>query len=197
MVVMAMQIFYQSVTQPGSTAGNLRIANNLGFAVVIVGLLLLILFIMHYYRMIGSRDSQGKKGKETWDPVSQYEFMSREDLKAMALKEKAEKEKKVDMSDLKDLSEAGTEPAPGDVVKVETGKDETAYQGPDAAFISAEAELLAKLLLPSDGEIEEARCEEKTEEYKKPKHKYSDLIERSILSTDLPEELEGKPGDEE
>jgi hypothetical protein len=191
MFAITVYTFIQSGLQPGTMAGNLSIANKLGLAVVLICFGLLILMFSHYYRMTGSRDKKGKKGKkgkEDYSPVAQYEYMSREDLKAMILKEKASGEKAED--EAKELNSSGAvssarEPVQGTLFDPPVVPP--ASPEPLTSETSADADLIAKLLLPPQVDIEKAK-EEEAIEPKPDGHKYADKVERSLLSNESPEE---------
>ena len=181
--------FIQSGLQPGTVTGNLSIANKLGLAVALICLGLLILMFSHYYRMAGSRDKQGKKGKENYNPVVQYEYMSREDLKAMILKEKASREKAADetgntvSNETKPVIQEAVQCRLFDLPEVPSERPAAATQ--DA---TADADLIAKLIMPAQVDIEKAK-EEETIKPKLEGHKYIDKVERSLLSNESPEEF--------
>jgi hypothetical protein len=151
---------------------------------------------MHYYRMIAERGKDGKKGKKGYDPMSQYEFMSREDLKAMILKEKTEREKAEKKPDETLSGDSYSDPGQ---VQNQVEKAPSESSGEQALTIpltgDKKADMLIKILLPTKEEIEKAKEEEETTQPKRPGHKYIDKVERSILSNELPEEFRKKSKD--
>jgi hypothetical protein len=191
MYAITVYTYIQSGLQPGTMAGNLSIANKLGLAVVLICIGLLVLMFSHYYRMAGSRDKQVKNGKENYNPVAQYEYMSREDLKAMILKEKASREKTADETGNTVFDE--TKPEVQEAVQGRLfDLPEVPSESPPAAMQETvtDADLIAKLILPSQVDIEKAKEEEEVVKTKKREgHKYIDKVERSLLSNESPEEF--------
>lgn len=191
----------QTPLRPGTPTGNLSILNSLGISVLVIGVLLIILFLMHYYRM---RDNMKKSGKELkgkaakWDPVSQYEYMSREDLKSMILKEKAEREKEEQDSEIESI-----EVTTRAIAEYEPDLDNTTLPeslGSPAESTSShrtkEADVLASLVIPEDDRAEKGpeKVQEESPEPPKvqkspepPAYKPGYKVERSSLSTELPE----------
>ena len=202
MTFLTLYTFIQTGLRPGTPAGDLSIINRLGFAIVLVFIGLLILMFSHYYRMIGSRDDDGgKKKRKGYDPVSQLEYMSREDLKAMILREKAEREKAeaeaVDaVSDVK--IPAVREKVEKDLlVDLVDESNESSDADPDRAEATSGHDLILKLILePEIGEEEskkdEAEMKQDEMETKKPvhkEHKHIDKVERSLLSNESLEDF--------
>jgi len=88
-------IVQADITATGRAKG-LETLNSLGFIVFIVGLLLIYLLVAHWYRMKAkvdkrqkSKERNVKPGREDGDMLTQLEFMSRDELKAMILSERA------------------------------------------------------------------------------------------------------------
>lgn len=187
----------QTPLRPGTPTGNLSILNELGISVVVIGALLIILMLMHYYRMQDNRKKSGRalKGKAAkWDPVSQYEFMCREDLKSMILKEKAEGEKAEQDNEIESMENSTQaieeyEPDLDNTTlleSLEAPADSTSSHGTN------EAEILASLVIPEDDKAEKVR--EETPEPPKvqkspepPAYKPGYKVERSALSNEFPE----------
>ncbi|MCX6646511.1 MAG: hypothetical protein NTY09_09160 [bacterium] len=190
MYAITVYTFIQSGLQPGTMAGDLSIANQIGLAVVLICIGLLVLMFSHYYRMAGSRDKQIKNGKENYNPVAQFEYMSREDLKAMILKEKASREKAEDetgntiSNDTKPEVQEAVQGRLFDLSEVPSESLPAATQE-----TSTDADLIAKLILPSQVDIEKAKEEEEAIKPKREGHKYIDKVERSLLSNESPEEF--------
>jgi len=83
------------VTAVGNAKG-LETLNSLGFAVFIIGLVLIYLLVAHWSRMKTnlekkhkSKERKVKPGQDDGDMLTQLEFMSREELKVMILSERA------------------------------------------------------------------------------------------------------------
>ncbi len=189
--------------RPGTPTGNLNILNNLGISVVVIGALLIILMLMHYYRMRDNRKKSGKvlKGKHSkWDPVSQYEFLSREELKTMILKEKAEREKEEQVKDMEPMGNSNQaiaeyEPDLDNTTLLESLESPADLTG---SHKTNEAELLATLVIPEDDKAEKdpEKVREEPPEVEKPfeppAYKPGYKVERSSLSTELPENFPRK-----
>lgn len=196
----------QTPLRPGTPTGNLSILNELGISVVVIGALLIILMLMHYYRMQDNRKKSGRalKGKAAkWDPVSQYEFMCREDLKSMILKEKAEGEKAEQDNEIESMENSTQaieeyEPDLDNTTFLESLESLESPADLTGSHSTNEAELLASLVISEDDKAEkdpEKVREEPPKAQKSPEppaYKPGYKVERSSLSTELPENFPRK-----
>jgi len=193
-------------TPPTDSANSyaLETLNQLGLAVFLVGIGLLILMSAHYYRMRESGKSAGsrRKKRDTNDPLTHLGHMSKEELRMLALKEKekadgaAESEGTSTDSSPHQLSLPGLQPSASTASGTEdqTGagaQNEGAADNEESErfSLSEQTELIARLLLPAeDSEAQETD----PIETKKPanvKNPYTDSVKRSPLSNELPDEF--------
>ena len=188
--------------------------STLGLAVFLIGIGLLLLLSIHYYRQRGIVEQKSKykrkhgRSASEFDPLYQLQFMSREELKEMVLRERAakqtaegkaaeqgaqaeEQEDEWGASSLVQLTQATANPveqAPSPPSSERSSvalPEEPAPAREPHSEQSAEAALLAQL----SAEAEEEQDEKPKEP---PKPKYHDLVERSALSNELPEEFRRK-----
>jgi len=216
-----MQITFQS------SATDLGILNTLGLAVFLVGLALILLMAAHWYRM---KDTVERKQKmhskygftDGKDDISQLQHMSREELKAMVIREKEKKEHE-DTEKSSENDAASPEPAPtatasSDSVVTEalkttaetvnydtpklpgfeepgTGESDNTPGPPKIPETLPKEALEAELLakiVMPDEKEEKDESIPVKKELTEPKNPYIDKVERSPLSNEIPEEFKKK-----
>jgi hypothetical protein len=206
-----MMLFNAIIQFPAETSTNpgaLGVLNTLGLAVFLVGIGLIILMVTHYYRMRGNlqrrEKDQPSRGSDRsgYDTVSQYKYMSREEIKEMVLKERAEQEQDSEKAEsiqkeaeapMASLSTHDSEALPSSDVatreEMKPGEETpTILDQEQPSYGNSEIELLAKLTMPSEDED----VEEENLSGKSPKQPPKDQVQRSILSNELPEEFRRK-----
>ncbi len=175
----------------GANPGDLGLLNTLGLAVFLVGIGLILLLVIHWYRM---KDALARKQKTRllksartgdFDPLGQLQYMSREELKAMILKER---EENAVLLNAAEKARQSVEPIGGVPVALDrgaSGPQPVPSKTPDQLRQMPDENLPAGLTSPP----EEQPAEQPKEP---PKHPYYDKIQRSILSSELPEEFRKK-----
>jgi len=182
--------------QPGASASSLGLLNTLGIAVFLMGIGLLLLLSTHYYRMRDAVEKRRKHGGRRYRfgdsaDILQLQYMSREELKEMILRERQERLKReAAMKAQRDydkdaLLQGVSEPESSDEPRptVESDGGTVPPKTP-----SPEAELLARMVIPAEKEPEE----EKVPKREPPKHPYHDKIQRSLSSHESLEEFRKK-----
>ena len=211
-------IFFILLKSPGmaSDPAALGTLNHLGIAFFLVSIGLLILLSAHYYRMKGGverkRKFKDKHSKIENDPVMQLQFMSREELKAMVMKERAKNPDGETGASALSAQRASTIKTFDDWIAIspENTKRETSSQQmlfpetglePDPVTESpfspkndaepakkvtppTDTEILANLVIPKDIDADEKKDPEKSP--------FGDKVTRSALSNELPEEFRRK-----
>lgn len=171
----------QAPARTGANPGDLGLLNTLGLAVFLVGIGLILLMVIHWYRMKETLARKQKtrllKSAKTgeFDPLAQLQHMSREELKALVLKER---EEKMALLNAEGSGRTGSPP-------VSTDRQASAPQTLERPGPIPREEPLAADLTNPPGEKPAAPKEP-------PKHPYYDKIQRSILSSELPEEFRKK-----
>jgi hypothetical protein len=154
-----------------SAPSGLATANILALAVLLVALGLGLLLAANYYRRKGNIDqlrARRKRNETSGEAslVSQYAYMSRDELKEMILKEKQ-----------------AVECAEGDAPKPEVKAPVPVQVKDETALIADLSLALAKESIEKEGK----ECKEEP-----PKKPLMEGVERSALSTELPEEFRKK-----
>ncbi len=212
--MLAIPVIHHCFVSGSSQGSALGVLNNLHLAVTLIFIGILLLLTAHWYIRRESalrRLKDKKKGRRFGrddDMVFQFEVMTREELKEMIHKERAakaeaakgQKEMKAGDTPAADLTPAAPSPVmPTDTEEPVSEADDAPGRLPDEASPadvperrpapprSRDAVLLAHLAM-EDGDDEKGSGGKK----ETPKSKYSDLVERSILSNELPEEFRNK-----
>jgi len=208
-------IFQTDPTTAGS-ASDLTKLNSYGFAFVIIGIMLMLLIVAHWYRMQAKIEKKKKAGERqanlgisAGDMTSQLEFMSRDELKEMVLRERADeaaRSAQKGTDDLQDVTAGETPPQ-----ATSTPQEPLLFGDDDIAVVNSETQIdgvtdlpglknedseissedLARLVTPDD--IESEIPPEKPAKPAGPvKNPYTDKVERAPLSSDLPDEFKNK-----
>ena len=178
----------------------LRILLDLFISVTLVGLLIMILMASNYYirksSIISRRGDKWNPRHRTRssDPAMQFEFMTREELKEMVLRERERKARTAESERISSESEqhekpahvetAGIEPQESEPRQVMAGAPETDAKAP----VSEETVLMANLLMEDD----ESEKEPLPPRKRPPKGHKPESVIRGALSNELPEEFRGK-----
>lgn len=192
---------FRDSTPLASQPSALGTLNTLGLAVFLIGVGLMLLISAHYYRQRGMIDRKHKykrrygSSSAEYDPVYQLQFMSRDELREMVLKEREGKEAATGKSEEPEappLIELGTaeggtaeEPAAEQPDKRVDESEEVRPEEAPAPRESSEAAVLAQLGMAG-------ATEDGTEPEEQPKPKHHDQVQRSALSNELPEEFRRK-----
>ncbi len=196
--MLAVFAIIQAEPNGGSSASALGILNTLGIAVFLIGVGLLLLLSAHYYKM---RDTIERKkkfskrgfwGHESGD-LMQLQYMTRAELREMVLKERAQqKGGKSEIERKKDWQFGLTDVSRRD--EVEASQEPVKRPEPPMVRESTHADVLAKVLLTKEepGEPEETPGKLSARKKESSQNPYSDQVQRSLLSNELPEEFRKK-----
>ncbi len=202
-------IFMQTVAREAGQPYALKNLNSLGFAFFFVGIMLIILLVMHWNRMkarIERKNPGGMSKKKKYDEngISQLQFMTKEELKTMILKDREGPQESdassdpesgaAEAADLESMDDPFVDPdvvgdmevagdpresqptdVPGQVFMFDTPSDN---EQPGSTF-NPEAELIARLIMPDDIEKSEDTDIKPVPEIKNP---YVDNVDRSPRS---------------
>jgi hypothetical protein len=192
--MVALLLTIQAQSESGASASDLSFLNTLGIGVFLIGVVLLLLFSTHYYRMRDLAEKRKKRGGrrpgfgDSAD-ILQLQYMSRDELKEMILKEREERLKR-------EAAMKAQRQHNSDTLPLGAGEPEPSNEPPPDAEVGqtvppktppTEAELLARMVMPAETE-----SEEETQKREPPKHRYSDQIERSLSSHESLEEFRKK-----
>ena len=183
-------VILQSDQSTAGRAFGLEQANSLGFAVFIVGLMLMLLLVIHWYRQKAKIEKKGKPGGKTnrfsqIDGVSQLEFMTKNELRQMIIKERERKEAEGEVEDISGAGSVAEALIVADIVPEKKPEPSSELNLFDDQVLSAG---IGKVKDESGGVENEA--EEPVQPVKRPvKNPYTDKIERTPLSTEFPEDF--------
>ena len=200
----------QSPPPFASAPSALATMNTLLLAVFLVGIGLLLLLVMNANKRgnlkgrIPKTDKRESRKGSRDDLISQLPHMSREELRAMVLLQKAAPPPQPETGQSAPGVTTVASPAPMPVAAVDQDLIRPTPQTPTSPQVGEPGPLApgpASVEQPQQGPPPEvtvligiAMAEAKKEEGepKRPKHKYSDSIERSSLSNELPEDFKRK-----
>jgi hypothetical protein len=188
--------------------------NTLGLTVFLVGIGFLLLLSIHYYRMRDTvkKDKSKKSKNREVDMISQLEYMSRDELKAMILKERNQREEEIKAAfdaEILPNEENSAVPEKGKELLLSFGKPPaektgqaqgseinqlSLFEPAEKKKISPDVDLIAKLVIPPEEEIKKEKMAEemKLKKGANPNPPYKDQVQRSALSNELPEEFRRK-----